>query len=101
MQGGTDKAVLRVYCENVDDSIVQVEMDGVYREVASTVVGSYREFTLEMPGSFRVVETETGNTKVLVLCVATGAAGILLLILAGKKIARRHKRTGDGGKEEQ
>ena len=50
----TGEATLRVYCEDADNTVVWVEQDGEYREVESTVIGSYRQFTMEVPGSFRM-----------------------------------------------
>ena len=55
------------------------------------MIGSYRQFTMEVPGSFRVVEAEGSHTLTTVLCIAGGAVVILLIILLGKKAAKRRK----------
>ncbi len=52
----TGEATLRVYCEDADNTVIEVAQDGEYTEVESTVIGSYRQFTMEVPGSFRTVE---------------------------------------------
>ncbi len=54
----TGEATLRVYCEDADNTVIEVAQDGEYTEVESTVIGSYRQFTMEVPGSFRTVEAE-------------------------------------------
>ena len=87
----TGEVTLRVYCDDVDNAVVEVEQDGAYVEVESTVIGSYRQFTMEVPGSFRVVEAEGSHTLMIVLCIIGGAAVILLIVLLGKKAAKRGK----------
>ena len=88
----TGEATLRVFCKDVDNSIVQVEQDGEYVEAESTVIGSYRQFTMTVPGSFRVVEAEGSHTRIMVMCIAGGAAALLLLVWIGKKAAKRRKK---------
>ena len=46
----TGQVILRVLCEDVDNAVVQVETDGNWQEVESTVIGSYRQFTMDVPG---------------------------------------------------
>ena len=58
----TGEATLRVYCEDADNTVIEVAQDGEYTEVESTVIGSYRQFTMEVPGSFRTVEVEGSRT---------------------------------------
>lgn len=87
----TGEVTLRVFCEDADNTVVQVEQDGEYREVESTVIGSYRQFTMEVPGTFRTVEAEGGHTLLIVLGIVGGAAVILLIVLLGKKVAKRRK----------
>ena len=88
----TGEATLRVFCKDVDNSIVQVEQDGEYVEAESTVIGSYRQFTMTVPGSFRVVAAEGSHTRIMVMCIAGGAAALLLLVWIGKKAAKRRKK---------
>ena len=88
----TGEATLRVFCKDVDNSIVQVEQDGEYVEAESTVIGSYRQFTMTVPGSFRVVEAEGSHTRIMVMCIAGGAVALLLLVWIGKKAAKRWKK---------
>ncbi len=87
----TGEATLRVYCEDADNTVVQVEQDGEYREVESTVIGSYRQFTMEVPGSFRLAEAEGSHTQMIVICIIGGVAVILLIVLLVKKGAKRRK----------
>ena len=88
----TGEATLRVFCKDVDNSILQVEQDGEYVEAESTVIGSYRQFTMTVPGSFRVVEAEGSHTRIMVMCIAGGAAALLLLVCIGKKAVKRRKK---------
>ena len=88
----TGEATLRVYCEDADNTVVWVEQDGEYREVESTVIGSYRQFTMEVPGSFRIAEAEGSHTRMIVICIIGVAVGILLIILLVKKVAKRRKK---------
>ena len=92
---------LRVYCEDTDNSVVQVETDGEFREVESEVIGSYRQFTMEVPGTFRVVEAESGHTLLIILSIIGGAAAILLIILLGKKAAKRRKNRRQASREKK
>ena len=87
----TGEATLRVYCEDADNTVIEVAQDGEYTEVESTVIGSYRQFTMEVPGSFRTVEVEGSHTLLIVLCIVGGAVVILLIVLLGKKAAKRRK----------
>ncbi len=88
----TGEATLRVFCKDVDNSIVQVEQDGEYVEAESTVIGSYRQFTMTVPGSFRVVAAESSHTRIIVMCIASGAVALLLFVWIGKKAAKRRKK---------
>lgn len=88
----TGEVTLRVYCEDTDNTVVQVEQDGEYRNVESTVIGSYRQFTMEVPGSFRTVEAENSHTLLIVLCIVGGAVVILLIVLLAKKAGKRRKK---------
>ena len=88
----TGEATLRVFCKDVDNSIVQVEQDGEYVEAESTVIGSYRQFTMTVPGSFRVVAAEGSHTRIIVMCIAGGAVALLLLVWIGKKAVKRRKK---------
>ena len=88
----TGEATLRVYCEDADNTVVWVEQDGEYREVESTVIGSYRQFTMEVPGSFRIAEAEGSHTRMIVMCIIGGVAVILVMVLLAKKLVRRRKK---------
>ncbi len=88
----TGELTLRVYCEDTDNTVVQVEQGSEYREVESTVIGSYRQFTMEVPGSFRTVEAESSHTLLIILCIAGGAVVILLIVLLVKKAGKRRKK---------
>ena len=92
----TGEITLRVYCGDVDNTIVEVEQDGEYVETESTVIGSYRQFTMEVPGSFRTVEAEESHTLLIVLCIVGGAVVLLLIVLLGKKAAKHRKKRKAG-----
>ena len=84
----TGDATLRVYCEDADNTVVWVDQDGEYQEVESTVIGSYRQFTMEVPGSFRIAEAEGSHTRMIVI----GIIGVVLIVLLVKKVAKRRKK---------
>ena len=88
----TGEASLRVYCEDADNTVVWVDQDGEYREVESTVIGSYRQFTMEVPGSFRIAEAEGSHTRMIVICIIGGVAVILVMVLLAKKLAKRREK---------
>ena len=88
----TGDTALRVYCEDADNTVVLVEQDGEYQEVESTVIGSYRQFTMEVPGSFRIAEAEGSHTRMIVIGIIGVAVGILLIVLLVKKVAKRRKK---------
>ena len=87
----TGEVTLRVFCEDADNAVVQIEQEGEFREVESTVIGTYRQFTMNVPGSFRVVEAEDSYTLAIVLGSVGGAVVILLIVLLAKKAAKRRK----------
>ena len=87
----TGEVTLRVFCEDADNAVVQIEQEGEFREVESTVIGTYRQFTMNVPGSFRVVEAEDSYTLAIVLGSVGGAVVILLMVLLAKKAAKRRK----------
>ena len=95
----TGEVTLRVFCENTDNAVVEVEQNGEYCEVESTVIGSYRQFTMEVPGSFRVVEAEGSHTLMIVLCIIGGAVVILLIVLLVKKAAKHRKNRRQAKRE--
>ena len=88
----TGDIALRVYCEDTGNAVVRVEQDGEYQEVESTVIGSYRQFTMEVPGSFRIEEAEGSHTRMIVIGIIGVAVGILLIVLLVKKVAKRRKK---------
>ena len=88
----TGDTALRVYCEDADNTVVLVEQDGEYQEVESMVIGSYRQFTMEVPGSFRIAEAEGSHTRMIVIGIIGVAVGILLIVLLVKKVAKRRKK---------
>lgn len=97
----TGQVILRVLCEDVDNAVVQVETDGNWQEVESTVIGSYRQFTMDVPGSLRVIQAEGSHMKMIILCAAGGAAVLLLIILLGKKAVKRRKKRKEAGQQEK
>lgn len=97
----TGQVILRVLCEDVDNAVVQVETDGNWQEVESTVIGSYRQFTMDVPGSLRVVQAEGSHMKMIILYAAGGSAVLLLIILLGKKAVKRRKKRKEAGQQEK
>lgn len=82
---------VRALCEDTVHTRVEVaDESGAYRETESRVMGSYLEFALEQPGSFRLIQ-EQSNDKPVIVAGICGAVGLLLLILLIGRLVKKHK----------
>jgi len=83
---------VRALCEDAENGAVELYADGAYRTAETTVMGSYLEFQMEIPGCFKVtVEQDDGGRWIAVTAVAAGAV-VLLVILVAVKVAGKHKK---------
>ena len=82
---------MRALCEDTENAAVETETEAGYSRTESTVVGSYLEFSMDRPGTFRVITEEKDNHgKIIAICAAGGAIAVLLLI--GLLIKKRKRR---------
>nr|WP_296481286.1 hypothetical protein [uncultured Acetatifactor sp.] len=83
--------IVRVLCEDTENAAVETETESGYSRTESTVLGSYLEFSMDRPGTFRVIMEEKDNHgKIIVVCAAGGAVVVLLLI--GLLIKKRKRQ---------
>ena len=66
---------------------MEVWTDSGYSQIPNTVLGSYLEFSMEEPGTFRVTIVEKDNRGKIIAVCAAGAVAMLFFtgILIGKK----------------
>lgn len=87
----TGSMTVRAVCEDPENTTVELYENGSYRQVPAEVMGSYVEFAMENPGTFRLTETAGGSTWIL--SAAAGAAVLALItVLAVKGIGKRRRR---------
>ncbi len=83
--------IVRVLCEDTENAAVETETEAGYSRTESTVLGSYLEFSMDRPGTFRVITEEKDNHgKIIAICAAGGAIAVLLLI--GLLIKKRKRQ---------
>jgi len=88
--------VVRALCGE-DDSADSMKVEvmngsGQYTEAASEVMGSYLEFAMEQPGTFRMKEEPGNGNVVIIAAVCGGAVVLLLLVLVIKKFFGKRKK---------
>ncbi|WP_276949961.1 hypothetical protein [Acetatifactor muris] len=79
--------LVRALCEDTEHALVEVWTDTGYSQIPNTVLGSYLEFSMEEPGTFRVTIVEKDNRGKIIAVCAAGAVAMLFFtgILIGKK----------------
>ena len=74
-----------------EGAVAEVWKDGTFKRTASKTVGSYLEFSMDRPGTFRVIMEEKDNHgKIIAVCAAGGA--VVLLLLIGLLIKKRKRQ---------
>ena len=76
------EVMVRARCEDAENTAVEILNGGGYRQAESTVLGSYVEFAMELPGTFRLVEKEDDGKGKMLIAAGVLAGAVLLLILA-------------------
>ncbi len=84
---------VRVLCDDPENATAELWEGNGYKQVSGEVMGSYLEFVMEMPGTYRIVYPE--NDDSVWIAAACGgavllAAVMLLLVHIHKKRKRRH-----------
>ena len=83
---------VRLLCEDAEDIHIEVEKEGVYTEVPAETMGSYLVFSMEQPGSFRVVRDTEPKAALIWTAAGCGAAVLLLSLLLILFLRRRAKK---------
>lgn len=89
----TGSVTVRAVCGDPENTVVELYENGSYRQVPTEVMGSYVEFSMEAPGTFRLTEGEDGSRWIWI-GGAGAAAVILVVVLIAKGIRRRRKKKG-------
>ncbi len=85
---------VRALCTEADAG-VEVWQDGVFRQTAWERVGSYLEFSMEVPGTFRMTVPESsGREWAAPACIAAGALGaaVLAAVLTGRRRRKKGRK---------
>lgn len=101
--------LVRVLCEDVEQTTVELLTEKGYRPVESRTVGSYLEFTMggelsaQGEGTFRLVTAEGENGRLAIIVCAGGCAAglVILILLIGKRRKRRGKPAGKRKKQQE
>lgn len=96
-----DTVMVRALCAG-EDAVAEVWQDGAFRQAAAEKVGSYLEFSMEVPGTFRMSVPESfGRSRAVPACIAAGVVcfGVLAAVLIGR--SRRKKQNGDKEQSKQ
>ena len=80
---------LRVLCSEPEKTVVETQQNGSFAETESEVIGSYRQFQMECPGSFRVTAVQKEGVLKKALVIGGAAAALLAVILVTGAIRRR------------
>ncbi len=84
---------VRLLCEDVGNTNVEVEQDGVFVPVDTRVMGSYVVFSMEQPGTFRVTAAKNHDMmKLMGAAVVLAVAAALAAVLVTR--ARKKRRAG-------
>lgn len=74
-----EPVTVRVLCEN-QKGVVELWNGSSYSRVSAERMGSYLEFAMESPGTFRIVYPEKDDGS-LIIAVSAGAGGAVLIVI--------------------
>jgi len=86
----TGAVTVRAVCEDPENTTVELYENGSYRQIPAGVMGSYVEFPMESPGTFRLTEA-AGGSKWMLFAAAGAAVLALTAVLIVKGIRKRQK----------
>jgi hypothetical protein len=95
------KATVRVLCGETETSAAQIWEDGVWKPVSGSVMGSYLEFDLDLPGDFRIVQEDDGDGRQIIGYCAIGGAAVLVLLVLRRILKHRRKPGTAAGKRKK
>ena len=91
---------VRVLCEEAETSAVQLWTDGAWKSASASVMGSYLEFDMTLPGDFRIVQEEEGDRREIIgYCAVGGGAVMVLLVLL--HIMKHRRKSGSAKSKRQ
>lgn len=86
-----EPVVVRAFCVDTEHTVVEVLAEGGYQPVSCSTMGSYLEFHMEKPGTFRMTVTEKENKYVVIAAGAGICVIILALFILIRKIRMKRK----------
>lgn len=89
------EVLVRVLCDDVENAVAEIWTDSGWQQVPNQVLGSYVEFSMEAPGTFRVTYQETENKGAVIAACAGGLAVVLAGFLIGKMLKSRKRRKAE------
>lgn len=87
---------VRALCEDTENTSVELYEGGTCRAAESAVIGSYLEFQMDSPGTFRLTVTQDDSIQRIAIIAAAAVLAILVIVVAVKVIGKRRKRKGSG-----
>lgn len=101
--GGLDgEVIVRARCEDAEHAVVEIFDGSGYKQAESAVMNHYVEFSMELPGTFRLTVKEDDNRKKMIVA-ATVLGGTLVLSLLirliVKNVKKGRKRASEGEAE--
>lgn len=86
----TGPVTVRALCADPENTVVELYENDSYRQISAEVMGSYVEFPMENPGTFRLTEQADGSRWIWI-AGAGAAAAVLIVAFIVKGIRRRQK----------
>lgn len=84
---------VRVLCEDAENTRIELaDENGVYTQVETRKMGNYLEFSMEQPGTFRMISEQKMDKVWLLIPVAGAAVALVLIVLVVKAIKKCKKK---------
>lgn len=82
---------VRALCEDTERTVAEILTENGYQPVTGSAMGSYLEFSMEKPGTFRLTVAEKEDTGVMI-AVAAGICAAVLAALLIRMIGKQRKK---------
>ena len=83
--------IVRAFCEDAESAAVEILTESGYQPTSGSAMGSYLEFAMEQPGTFRLTTAE-GEDGIIIIVVGAGICAAILAIILIRKIRKSRKR---------
>ncbi len=83
--------IVRAFCEDAESAAVEILTESGYQPTSGSAMGSYLEFAMEQPGTFRLTAAE-GEDGIIIIVVGAGICAAILAIILIRKIRKSRKR---------